>query len=72
MSTSSSTDENYETSDKGFVHSFRIKDMPLMRASNNRGFFSVKNVSTFFIKVDATACGQQNGHDRFVWKKMLT
>ncbi|BAH42215.1 hypothetical protein BBR47_12380 [Brevibacillus brevis NBRC 100599] len=29
-------------------------------------FFSVKNVSTFFIKVDATACGQQNGHDRFV------
>ncbi|GAB1534013.1 hypothetical protein [Brevibacillus sp. HB2.2] len=29
-------------------------------------FFSVKNVSTFFIKVDATACGQQNGHDRFL------
>ncbi|CAI8813275.1 hypothetical protein EMIT07CA2_200050 [Brevibacillus sp. IT-7CA2] len=31
-----------------------------------KALFSVKNVSTFFIKVDATACGQQNGHDRFV------
>ncbi|TGV17935.1 hypothetical protein EN829_046910 [Mesorhizobium sp. M00.F.Ca.ET.186.01.1.1] len=28
--------------------------------------FSVKNVSTFFMKWDVTACGQQNGHDRFV------
>ncbi|RNB70675.1 hypothetical protein EDM52_16765 [Brevibacillus invocatus] len=28
-------------------------------------FFSVKNVSTFFIKQDVTACGLQiNGHDR--------
>ncbi|MED1960382.1 hypothetical protein [Brevibacillus formosus] len=28
--------------------------------------FLVKNVSTFFIKVYATACGQQNGFGRFV------
>jgi hypothetical protein len=28
-------------------------------------YFSVKNVSTFFIKQDVTACGLQiNGHDR--------
>ncbi|MBY0085414.1 hypothetical protein [Brevibacillus brevis] len=37
-----------------------------LRTGETERFFSVKNVSTFFTKVDATACGQQNGHDRFV------
>ncbi|MFA4134283.1 MULTISPECIES: hypothetical protein [unclassified Brevibacillus] len=37
-----------------------------LRTGGNRALFFVKNVSTFFIKVDATACGQQNGHDRFI------
>ncbi|PSJ87570.1 hypothetical protein C7R93_26110 [Brevibacillus fortis] len=26
----------------------------------------MKNVSTFFINVDVTACGQKNGRDRFL------
>jgi len=32
----------------------------------------VKNVETFFLKVDVTACGQQNDHDRFVSREVIS
>ncbi|RNB76857.1 hypothetical protein EDM52_01275 [Brevibacillus invocatus] len=32
--------------------------------------FFVKNVSMFFIHVDVTACGQQNGNDHFARRNL--